>query len=310
MGVNNIDLDAASEPRHLGDQHPRGSHRRHSGPGLWIAALGSEADSGGPERFLREGRFDGWAPLLFLGADLMGATLGIVGMGRIGQAMARRASGFGMKVIYHSRTRLPAEDEASLAATHVPLQELIATSDFISLHCPLTPDTTHLIDAAALSHMKPTAYLINTARGPVVDEAALVEALAAGRIAGAGLDVYEEEPKIDQGLMGREDVVLAPHTGSATVGTRQKMAELVCNAMERVLLDGKEPLQPVNRLQGRIIHGVRRFALSSPLGDRRWGEDRGRFRCDGEGVVVGGLSPHRLLAPRSPGVRQQRSRPL
>lgn len=250
VGVNNIDLDAAAS-RGIWVTNTPGVLTDATADlafGLLLSVARRIPES---ERFLREGRFDGWAPLLFLGADLVGATLGIVGMGRIGQAMARRANGFGMKIIYHSRTPLRAEDEARLSATSVPLQELIASSDFISLHCPLTPDTTHLFNAAALAQMKPTAYLINTARGPVVDEAALVEALAADRIAGAGLDVYEEEPKIHHGLMNRADVVLAPHTGSATVGTRRKMAEMVCNEMERVLLHGKEPLLPVNRLQGR-----------------------------------------------------------
>ena len=196
------------------------------------------------ERFLREGRFDGWAPLLFLGADDAGATLGIVGMGRIGQAMARRARAFGMEIVYAGRSRRPPEEEQG--ARFVPLDELLATSDFVSLHCPLTPATHHLLDAKALARMKPGAIVINTARGPVVDEAALVEALRDGHLGGAGLDVFEEEPKVHPGLLALDNVVLTPHTGSATRGTRLRMAEMVCEDVERVLA-GQPPLHPVNQ---------------------------------------------------------------
>lgn len=248
VGVNNIDLEEAAR-RGIWVTNTPGVLTDATADlafGLLLSIARRIPES---ELFLREGRFDGWAPLLFLGADLSGATLGIVGMGRIGQAMARRALGFGMKVVYHTRTPLPPELEASYAAMHLPLDELIATSDFISLHCPLTPDTKHLFDADAFRQMKETAYLINTARGPVVDEAALVEALASGEIAGAGLDVYEEEPVVHPGLLDRKDVVLAPHTGSATFGTRSKMAEMVCEEVERVL-SGTGPLRPVNRPKG------------------------------------------------------------
>lgn len=248
VGVNNIDLEEAAR-RGIWVTNTPGVLTDATADlafGLLLSIARRIPES---ELFLREGRFDGWAPLLFLGADLSGATLGIVGMGRIGQAMARRALGFGMKVVYHTRTPLPPELEASYAAKHLPLDELIATSDFISLHCPLTPDTKHLFDADAFRQMKKTAYLINTARGPVVDEAALVEALASGEIAGAGLDVYEEEPVVHPGLLDRKDVVLAPHTGSATFGTRSKMAEMVCEEVERVL-SGTGPLRPVNRPKG------------------------------------------------------------
>lgn len=249
VGVNNIDLEAAAR-RGIWVTNTPGVLTDATADlafGLLLSVARRIPES---EIYLREGRFDGWAPLLFLGADLAGATLGIVGMGRIGQAMARRARGFGMKIVYHSRTPLPAEKEEALAATRVPLDELIRTSDFISLHCPLTPQTTHLFDEKAFAAMKPTAYLINTARGPVVDEAALVAALASGQIAGAGLDVYEEEPIVHPGLLDRKDVVLAPHTGSATFGTRSLMAEMVCEEMERVLVSRVEPLRPVNRPVG------------------------------------------------------------
>lgn len=249
VGVNNIDLEAAAA-RGVWVTNTPGVLTDATADlafGLLLSIARRIPES---EIFLREGRFDGWAPLLFLGADLAGATLGIVGMGRIGQAMARRALGFGMKVVYHSRTPLPPEKEAALSVRGVSLDELIETSDFISLHCPLTPETKHLFDAEAFARMKKTAYLINTARGPVVDEGALVEALESGQIAGAGLDVYEQEPIVHPGLLGRKDVVLAPHTGSATFGTRQKMAEMVCEEVERVLAD-QEPLRPVNQPKGR-----------------------------------------------------------
>ncbi len=245
VGVNNVDLDAATvrgvqvcnTPGVLTDATADLAF------GLLLSVARRIPES---ERYLREGRFDGWAPLLFLGADLAGATLGIVGMGRIGQAMARRAKGFGMEIVYAARRPLDAATEAALGARRLPFEELLAASDFLSLHCPLTEETRHLLDAPALSRMKRGAFLINTARGPVVDEAALVEALERGHLGGAGLDVYEREPAVHPGLLQRGDVVLAPHTGSATTGTRLKMALMVCEDVERVLA-GAAPLRPVNR---------------------------------------------------------------
>jgi glyoxylate reductase len=180
-----------------------------------------------------------WRFSLFflLGAGLQGKTLGIVGLGAIGQAVAHRARAFGMRVVYTRRR--PADDPACL-----PLEELLASSDVVSLHCPLTPETHHLIDAAALSQMRSTAYLINTARGPVVDEAALVDALRAGTIAGAGLDVFENEPEVHPGLLELENAVLIPHLGSATVETRTAMAELAARNAIAVLRD-EEPPTPI-----------------------------------------------------------------
>jgi glyoxylate reductase len=166
------------------------------------------------DRWVRSGRFTGWSPDLLLGLDVSGRTLGIVGAGRIGQAMARRAKGFGMQVLARGRHTGP------------PLEELLERSDFLSLHVPLGPATRHLIGAPELRRMRPHAVLINTARGPVVDEAALVRALREGWIAGAGLDVYEREPALAPGLVELDNVVLAPHVGSATRGTRARMAEI------------------------------------------------------------------------------------
>jgi glyoxylate reductase len=173
---------------------------------------------------VRAGKFHYWAPLLFLGQEVNGKTLGIIGMGRIGQAVARRAAGFGMQILYHSRTRLAPGAEQELGAAWLPLETLLREADFVTLHVPLTPHTRHLIGSRKLALMKDSAYLINTARGPVVDEAALVAALRRGGIRGAGLDVYEQEPELSPGLASLENVVLLPHVGSATVETRTRMA--------------------------------------------------------------------------------------
>jgi glyoxylate reductase len=196
------------------------------------------------ERSLRAGEFHGWGFWDYLGADLNGKTLGILGMGRIGQAVARRAAPFGMGVIYHSRTRLSAEDEAAIGAEWVDFDGLIARSDVLSLHAPLTPETRHAIDADALRRMRPGAFLVNTARGALVDEAALVDALRDGPLAGAGLDVYEREPIIHPGLLDLPNVTLLPHVGSATTETRTRMAMLAARNVHAVLTGGP-PLNPV-----------------------------------------------------------------
>lgn len=175
------------------------------------------------DSMLRSGQWLGWGPLQFVGGDITGKTLGIIGGGRIGQAFAMKSRGFEMPVLYTDE-RPNERLEQELGARRVALEELLRESDFVSVHVPLTPATRHLIDHDALCCMKRTAYLINTARGPVVDEAALVEALRTKVIAGAGLDVYEEEPRVTAGLTGLANVVLAPHTGSATVSSRDNMA--------------------------------------------------------------------------------------
>ncbi|RSM63372.1 D-glycerate dehydrogenase [Amycolatopsis sp. WAC 01376] len=179
-----------------------------------------------------------------LGSSLQDKTLGIVGLGQIGQAVARRALGFGMRIVYSGRSRAAEDVEKTLGAKYVPFGELLESSDVVSLHCPLTPETRHLIDAAALRSMKPGAYLINTTRGPVVHEAALADALEAGQIAGAGLDVFEAEPEVEPRLLDRENVVLTPHLGSATVETRTAMAVLAAENVASVLAGGN-PLTEV-----------------------------------------------------------------
>ncbi|WP_410659705.1 2-hydroxyacid dehydrogenase [Amycolatopsis sp. lyj-112] len=179
-----------------------------------------------------------------LGSGLQDKTLGIVGLGQIGQAVARRALGFGMRIVYSGRSRVTEDVEKTLGAEYVSVAELLETSDVVSLHCPLTPETRHLIDADALKAMKPGAYLINTTRGPVVHEAALADALEAGEIAGAGLDVFEAEPDVEPRLLGLENVVLTPHLGSATVETRTAMAVLAAENVASVLTGGN-PLTEV-----------------------------------------------------------------
>jgi glyoxylate reductase len=196
------------------------------------------------ERSLRAGEFHGWRFWDYLGGDITGATLGIFGMGRIGQAVARRARPFGMRVQYNSRTRLAPALEAELGATWVDWETLLTTSDILSLHAPSTPQTRHILDGGALRRMRRGSYLINTARGTLVDEAALVEVLKEGHLAGAGLDVYEREPAVDPGLLDLPNAVLLPHIGSAAPRTREAMATLAARNVQAVL-SGRAPLTPV-----------------------------------------------------------------
>lgn len=196
------------------------------------------------DRLVRSGRPWTWGMHFMLGSSLRGKLLGIVGLGGIGRRVAERARAFGMEIAYHARHEAPGEVVTALGAKRLPLERLLAEADVISLHCPLTPETHHLIGAAELEAMKPSAVLVNAARGPVVDERALAEALAAGRIAAAGLDVYEREPQVEPGLLELENVVLSPHLGSATVETRTAMAELAArNAI--AVVRGDDPPTPV-----------------------------------------------------------------
>ncbi len=176
------------------------------------------------ERFTREKKFKGWALDLWLGRDLAGAKLGIIGFGRIGRAVAKRASAFGAEILYHDPARVMPDIEKFYRASFMPLDDLLRTADIITVHASLTPQTHHLISGEKLAMMKKDAVLVNVARGPIVDEAALAEALAAGRLWGAGLDVYEREPEIEEKLLGLENVVLLPHIGSATYAARLRMA--------------------------------------------------------------------------------------
>jgi glyoxylate reductase len=202
------------------------------------------------DQFVRTRAWQGWGPLQFLGADVTGATLGLVGLGRIGRAMIARAKGFEMNVIYWNRTRLSEEEEVSLGITYCEMDDLLRQSDFVSIHVALCDPTRHLISSPQFSLMKPTARIINTARGPVIDEKALVQALQNGTIAGAGLDVYEREPLLEPELYDLPNVVVVPHLGSGTIGTRTKMGNM---AVENCLA-GCRGQRPPNLVNPEIFH--------------------------------------------------------
>jgi glyoxylate reductase len=193
------------------------------------------------DAFTRSGRFRGWAIDMMLGADVFGATLGIIGIGRIGRGVAHRAKGFNMRVIYYDPYPLPPEAQEQLGATPVDLKRLLAEADFVSVHVPLSQQTQHLLSKPQFEAMKRTAILINTSRGPVVDEAALVEALTTRKIAGAGLDVYEREPAVHPGLLPMPNVVLAPHIASGTTRTRSEMSAMAARNMATALRGGRPP---------------------------------------------------------------------
>ncbi len=198
------------------------------------------------ERRIRSGEPWSWHMFFLLGSSLEGKTLGVIGLGAIGRATANRARAFGMEIVYSGPRRAAEPVEAALGgARYLELDELLATADVVSIHSPLTPQTRHLIDAARLRKMRPDAYLVNTARGPIVDEAALATALQQGRLAGAALDVFENEPEVHPALVQRDDVVLIPHLGSATIETRTAMAVLAANNALAVLR-GERPPTPVN----------------------------------------------------------------
>jgi len=240
VGFDNIDLDEATRRGIVVGNTPGVLTEATADLTLaLILSLGRRIVEG--DRLVRSGRWTGWAPKKLVGADFNGKTLGIVGLGRIGKAVARRAKGFGLNVIYHNRRRLAEPEEAAIPARYVSLEELVRESDFLSLHCPLNQESYHLIGKEQLEQMKPRAYLINVARGPVVDEAALVEALRKKQIAGAALDVYEQEPKLSPGLAELPNVVLAPHLGSASIETRNRMAVMTAENLLAGLKGGLPP---------------------------------------------------------------------
>ncbi len=242
-GFDNIDIEAATD-RNLPVTNTPGVLTDATADLAWALLLAVARRIGEAERYLRAGKFKSWGPLLFLGADLKGKTLGILGAGRIGTAVGKRARAFEMKIIYFDPRENPAL-ERETGAEKVGFETLIRESDFITIHLPLTPETRHIIGRKELEMMKPGCRLVNTSRGAVVDEKALVEALDRGRIAGAGLDVYENEPRVHPGLFQLENAVLLPHIGSATVSTREKMAEMAAqNLLE--MLKGRRPPNLVN----------------------------------------------------------------
>lgn len=244
VGYNNIDINAATE-RGIVVTNTPGVLTETTADFAWALLMAAARRIVEADRFVRAKKFTGWKPMLFLGVDVHGKTLGIIGFGRIGQAVARRARGFNMNVLYYDKIPASQQLEQELNVKRAGLQELLKKSDFITIHVDLNPETRHLINEESFKLMKPNAILINTSRGPVVSEKDLYNALKSKRILYAGLDVYEEEPKIYKGLEKLENVVLAPHIASATYETRSKMAVMAAENIVKVL-KGKKPQFVVN----------------------------------------------------------------
>ena len=242
VGYNNIDIEEATRRGILVTNTPD-VLTDATADLAWALILAAARRIVEADGHFRSGRWTGWGPMQFLGHDVAGRTIGIVGAGRIGTAVARRATGFSMRILYASRQ--PHGDIESLGAERVDLARLLAESDVVTIHVPLAPETRHLIGAAELTMMKPTSILVNTSRGPVIDEMALVEALRGGRIAAAGLDVYEEEPRPAPGLVECANAVLLPHIGSATHEARTKMATMAAGNILAALA-GRRPVNLVN----------------------------------------------------------------
>lgn len=244
VGFNNIDVDAATK-RKIPVTNTPGVLTETTADMAWALLLAAGRRVVEGDRFVRTQQWQGWGPLQFLGGDVTGATLGLIGLGRIGRAMVPRAKGFDMEVIYWNRTRLSVEEEASLGVTYREMDDVLRNSDYVSIHVALNDQTKHLIGRAELALMKPTACIVNTARGPIIDEKALVKALQDGTITSAGLDVYENEPLLEPELYELPNAVVAPHLGSATIGTRTKMGNM---AVENCLVAcrGERPANLVN----------------------------------------------------------------
>lgn len=242
VGFNNIDVDYARSKNIMVTNTPD-VLTEATADLTWALLLGISKRIVESDQFTRQGNFKGWNPLLLLGGDVTGKTLGLIGAGRIGQAVGYRAMGFRMSVLYYSPERQQ-KFENETEARQVPLLDLLKQSDYISIHCPLNDQTRHLINRDNIYSIKKGAYLINTARGPIIEEAALVDALRKNHLAGAGLDVYEFEPQITVELFGFSNVILLPHIGSATNSTRSAMARIVAQNVIHVLETG-QPLNPV-----------------------------------------------------------------
>jgi lactate dehydrogenase-like 2-hydroxyacid dehydrogenase len=246
VGYNNIDVEACISRRIMVTNTP-GVLDDTTADLTWALLLATARRIVESDQYFRSSQWKGWGLMQFLGYDVHHKTLGICGLGRIGQRVARRARGFNMKILYTDVVRAPQNIEKELGIRFVDKKTLLSESDFITLHIPLTPQTTHYISGAEFSQIKPTAILINASRGPVVDEKALVQALQEGEIAGAGLDVYEREPEVDPALVQMKNVVLVPHIGSASRETRLHMAMM---AAENLVagLTGKRPPNLVNEV--------------------------------------------------------------
>jgi len=244
VGFNNIDLAEATK-RGVVITNTPDVLTETAADFAWALLMATARRVVEADRYVREGKFTQWEFMLLLGGDIHGKTLGIIGFGRIGRAMARRARGFDMRVLYQDAVAADPATERELRATRTDTATLLRESDFVTLHTPLLPETQHLINTQSLKTMKKTAYLVNASRGPVVDEAALAQALKEGWIAGAGMDVFEREPEVHPALMGLPNAVLAPHIASASSDTRLKMANLAVDNCLAVL-EGKTPPTPVN----------------------------------------------------------------
>lgn len=245
VGYDNIDVEEATRRKIMVTNSP-GVLNETTADLTWALLMSIARRIVESDKFTREGKFKGWAPMLFLGSDVHHSTLGIVGLGRIGRAVAKRARGFEMRILYTDVERVAKEVEDEFGAAFVSLEELLSSSDFVTIHAPLLPETYHLIGEKELKMMKKTAYLINTARGPLVDEKVLVQALQERWIAGAALDVYENEPDLAPGLAELHNVVVVPHIGSASIATRGKMATMAATNLVAGL-KGKVPPNLVNK---------------------------------------------------------------
>jgi len=238
-GFNNIDVTYASERGIWVTNTPNVLHETTADL-TWAMILGTARQIVSADRYTREGKFQGWGAKLFLGGDVYEKTLGIIGLGEIGRSVARRALGFNMRTLYHQRNRLPKEEEKKLNVEYATFEKILRESDFLTLHVPLTEETEYMIGNDEIALMKKTAYLIHTARGKVIDDYALVAALREDRLAGAALDVYEDEPELTEGMRALDNLMILPHIGSASFETRDKMALLVADNILDAL-EGKTP---------------------------------------------------------------------
>ncbi len=245
VGYNNIDIEEAAKRKIMVTNTPR-VLTDTTADLTWALLMSIARRIVEADKFTRKGKFKGWAPMLFLGSDIHHATLGIVGLGKIGKAVAKRAKGFEMEVLYTDVKSAPKEIENKLGTEFVSLGELLSTSDFVTIHIPLLPETRHLIGEKELRMMKKSAYLINAARGSLIDEQALVKALQEKWIAGAALDVYEDEPDLAPGLSELDNVIIVPHIGSASITTREKMAIMAATNLAAGL-NGKVPPNLANK---------------------------------------------------------------
>lgn len=254
VGYNNIDIEEATKRGIMVTNTP-GVLTDTTADLTWALIMSVARRIVEADKFTREGKFKDWVPMLFLGSDVHHSTLGIIGLGRIGRAVAKRARGFEMRVLYTDVERAPKEIEDELRAEFVSLDELLSKSDFVTIHTPLLPEAYHLIGKREIKMMKKTTYLINAARGPLVDEKALVRALQERWIAGAALDVYENEPDLTPGLAELDNVIIVPHIGSASIATRTKMSTMAATNLVAGL-NGKVPPNLVNKevLQEKLLH--------------------------------------------------------